>query len=254
MKEQNKKYKIQNAEKIKKEDVALYRIVLLIIEGMIGFPIIGLLKNINGKASIFLCIIGCLIFVSGIAVPAYFKFVLKKDENEKLITSKTVGVGLSIAGAILAIAPFLYEASSKLQVAFIMLILLGCIYNLYSKGFFDVSVALCMGIVFAFFINNTAFTHLELFLGYFAKIAVFPVAIVGLVFAVMKIFGVKNVGKLSVMLPENRFYAVISALVWASVAVCAALLMLFSALYALVLACFIVLFIVLGIICTIKLL
>ena len=49
MKEQNKKHKIQNAEKIKKEDVALYRIVLLIIEGMIGFPIIGLFRNINGN-------------------------------------------------------------------------------------------------------------------------------------------------------------------------------------------------------------
>jgi hypothetical protein len=254
MKEQNKKHKIQNAEKIKKEDVALYRIVLLIIEGMIGFPIIGLFRNINGNASVFLCIIGCLIFASGIAILVYFKFVLKKDETGKLITSRTVGVGLSIVGFILAIFPFLYEASSKLQVAFIMLIILGCIYNLYSRGFFDVSVAICIGIVFSFFINNTAFTHLELFLGYFAKIAVFPIAIVGLIFAVMKIFGAKKLGKFSVLLPENRFYAVISAFVWTSVAVCAALLMMFSVLYALVLAYFIVLFIVLGIICTIKLL
>ena len=254
MKEINKKYRVQNAEKNKKDDIALYRIVILLLEGMIGFPLIGLLGNVRGGASVFLCVIGCLAFAAGIFLPMYFKFVLKKDENEKLITSKSIGAVLCVAGVILALSPFLYDAPDKLQVAFIMVILLGCVYNLYTRGFFDVAVSLCAGIVFAFFINNTAFTYFELFLGYFAKIAVFPVAAAGLVFAFVKIFSSKGMGKLSFLLPESRFYAVISAIVWLSVAACAALLMLFSALYVLILAYFVVLFIALGIICTIKLL
>ncbi|MBO5007075.1 MAG: hypothetical protein J6C89_06495 [Clostridia bacterium] len=254
MKEKNRKNHVQNAEKNRKDDIALYRIILLLLEGMIGFPLIGLLGGLPHGASVYVCIIGCVILAAGLFIPAYFKFFLKREEEGKLITSRSIGVFFSVIGCVLALYPFLYEAADKLQVAFIMVILLGCVYNLYTRGFFHVAIAICIGIVFVYFINNAPFTYLELFLKYFSRIAVFPVAAVGLVLAFMKIFGAKNTGKMSFVLPETRFYAVISAIVWLSVAACAVLLMLFSALYAFILAYFIVLFIVLGIICTIKLL
>ena len=94
----------------------------------------------------------------------------------------------------------------------------------------------------------------ELFLNYFCKIAVFPVSICGLVLTILKLVGVKEGKKFSRLLPENRFYAVISAVVWGSALAAAALLIAFSASFVFILTYFIVLFIVLGIICTIKLL
>ena len=254
MKEKNRKNHVQHVEKNKKDDIALYRIILLLLEGLIGFPLIGLLGNLPNGAAVYLCVIGCLIFAAGIFVPILFSSVLKRDESGKLITSRSIGVFLSVIGSVLALYPFLYEASDKLQVAFIMVILLGCVYNLYTRGFFDVAVAICAGIVLIYFINNAPFTYLELFLKYFCKVAVFPIAAAGIVFAVLRLTGVKSIGNFSCLLPESRFYSAISLIAWVSVALCAMLIMLFSALYAFILAYFIVLFIVLGIICTIKLL
>ena len=254
----NKKNTAEALAKKQKDDVALYRIIILLLGGMIGFPLIGMLgkipKEIWDEYMPLFCICGWVLVATAIFVPVYFKKVLKKNEDGKLITSFGIGVSLALSGFIFALYPFLDDASGKFQIAFIMVILTGCVYHLYTRGFFEISVSLCVCMVFFYFINVQPFTYFELFLNYFCKIAVFPVSICGLVLTILKLVGVKEGKKFSRLLPDNRFYAVISAVVWGSALAAAALLIAFSASFVFILTYFIVLFIVLGIICTIKLL
>ena len=254
----NRKNASEVIAKERKDDISLYRIIILFLEGMIGFPLIGSLKKIPKEtlknATPYLFMAGCIFIATAVFLPIYVRAVRKKDESGKLVTSLGIGGMIAVVGTVLALYPFFDDASEKFQVAFIMVILLGCVYNLYTRGFFDVSIAICLSMFFLYFINITPFTYLELFLRYFCRTMIFPLVLCGIILAVLKIFGIKTGKKLSRLIPESRFYAVLSAIVWCSSAVAAAFLMAFSAGYAFILAYFIVLFIVLGIICTIKLL
>lgn len=254
----NRKNTAEALAKQKKDDILLYRIELLLVLGIIGFPLIGALKNLSNRSidavTPYFCVMGAIMIAVALALIIRGKVIKVKQDGMKLITPTGVGAALFVVGAILVTFPFFENASGKLQVAFTMVILLGCIYNLYSYGFFNVSLSICISIVLLYFANLLPFTYLELFLRYFCRYAVVPVALCGILAAVLTIRNAKISKKWAFIMPENKFYAVISTIVWSSAIISAALIFTFSAVFAFILVYFIVLFIVLGVICTIKIL
>lgn len=241
-------------DKSRKDDISIYRILILLLIGMIGFPAIGALDNIFETTLLYLCAAGGILIAAAAVLYIYSRIFAGKNAGAKLLISFGISFGMATAGLFLVLYPFFDGASGKFQAAFIMIILLGCIYNLYTRGFFGISLAIFLCIFLLYFINIVPVTALEFILQRFSRIAVFPLTVCGMIFAAFKIFGVKIPQKIERFLPESRFYAVLSLLVWSSNIVAAACLMAFPAVYAFILAYFIVLFIVLGIICTIKLL
>lgn len=254
----NRKNTEESLAKQKKDDTLLYRMELLLVLGIIGFPLIGALKNLSNSSidavTPYFCVMGAIMIAVALALIIRERVIKNNRGYMKLITPTGIGIALAVVGTILITFPFFENASGKLQVVFTMAILLGCIYNLYSYGFFNVSLSICISVILLYFANLLPFTYLELFLRYFCRYAVIPVALCGIVAAILSIRNAKISQKWSFVMPENKFYAVISAIVWGSTIVSAALIFMFSTVFAFILAYFIVLFIVLGVICTIKIL
>lgn len=257
-------------EERKLEDVSTYRLLVLVMVAIIGFALIGVLNanavKLEGWFFVdnlpFISVKGFMLILAGIlavlSIAFYvFRHVVKKiDESASVITS----FGIMAFFVILFVGFFFFRyfssAATKMEIFFLLAIVLSFFYTLCSRKFFYESLfaAIC-GVTIAYIGSSASFRGVESVFRIAVEVIGFAAAALALItFAVLTakkkiVIGNKTILKLS-------DFTKLDILFWV---ICSVISLLFAALSILIpgflvfgLIGFFALYLVFGILCTIK--
>ncbi|MGN1095349.1 MAG: hypothetical protein ACI4QR_03065, partial [Eubacteriales bacterium] len=214
----SKRNKKITSKRMPGEDIALYRMIILLVVGIIGFSLLASLGKASrlflAQAQKYSVPFGILFIAAAIFLMIYKRKHKKTPDTAGIVTYKDISISLVILGVMLSLYPLFSDPIVKYQVAFVAIVILGFVKNLYTRGFFELAASICFFAFCIYFINADSATSFETFLSMLCKIIVFPVSAVMIVSACFLLSGNVKSEKYRRFLPENRFYAIVSVIIW----------------------------------------
>lgn len=243
-----------------REDILMYRIVILIVLGLGGFTGLRYFSSeahINTKFMEVLPWICIPILALAVIIPFAVRYYFKIDEKNNVITS----VGISLFAAMFSIMGICYyhtsSPSTKFQVMFLVVVFLAFLYNIHAREFYRFSFLFATYMFFMYYANVDGQYVVDRVLSYSSKFLIFALPAFMIAFEIIaRLVGKRGkirIGKLKIRYMNDNFYAV-SVMALSVLAAAARLIVIFSAVTLTpVMIALAVIYFAFGIVCTIKL-
>lgn len=241
---------------LSRDDTVMYRLIFLFFFGIVGFAALRLAGSAkNMFYSLAFQIVCGLVLVAAIVAPIYGKYVLGFDGKNRIFTfAGASAVIIPIAVMSLLYTQFNKDADAKLQIVFVIDILLLIIYNLNLTNAFGFSVIAASEALMLSLIKTTPYGIVEKVLVYGSRALVFIVPALVASFCLYSLISGKNklsVGKIKINMPGKTCKTLLTAFSVIAV-ISAAVILLVPSVFLYVLCTFIGVYLVLGIISTVK--
>lgn len=244
--------------KMPKEDILMYRIVILLIVGILGMALLRSFSlGIDTDIADVLFWLSIPLLAFAVLLPRFLKSDKKEKSSDSIISIGGISLFIGLIAFMMLTYQYVQSAMIKFQVLFLAVVFLGFLYNIHTRGFFKISLVTFAELVSLYYATGEFTFPAEKILHVISPVisVLLPLACITIEACghLLTDDGKISIGKITLSSSEKGFYSISMIISSLIMLVFSVLLLIMPQMISPIIVILLIMYIIFGIICTIKL-